>query len=54
MARQPIPDDQQPTWDVAHQMRKELDDLRAANGPRKQAEVKQVTPAIADNTFQLK
>ncbi len=39
MARQSVPDDQQLAGDMTQQMRKEQDDLRAADGSRKQSEV---------------
>jgi hypothetical protein len=39
MTRQPVPDDQQLAGSMAQQVRKELDDLRTADRPGKQAEV---------------
>jgi len=39
MARQTIPDDQQFAGDVAQEMSEKLNDLRAADGSRKQPEV---------------
>ena len=39
MARQSVPDDQQLAGNVAQQVLQKLDDLRAADRPRKQAEV---------------
>lgn len=51
MAGQPVPDDQQPTRDVAHQMREKLDDLRASDRTGKQTEVK-VPPSHSGNRRQ--
>src|SRR5262245_57760072 len=39
MAGESVPDDQQLARNMAQQVREELDDLRAANGPRKQPKV---------------
>ena len=53
---QSVRDDQQLARNVAQQMRQELDDcgLRIGPGNRRKQKFHQVTPAIADNVFQLK